>query len=222
MIIPNNSTLLFIGDSITDTGRSRPVGERDGLGAGYVSIVDGLLAAQYPERSIRVLNTGISGNRVVDLRARWEEDVIALQPDWLSIMIGINDVWRQFDTPMMKLQVGIDEFHSIYEELILRTLPRLKGLILLTPYFIESNREDPMRKQMDAYRGVVKNLADAHRAVFGDAQKAFDRYLSHNSSQTLCGDRVHPNRKGHTIIATSFLDAIGFEWQSGESASDRT
>jgi len=213
MKIEDNATLLFIGDSITDAGRARPVGERDGLGTGYVGIVDGLLAAHYPERRIRVLNTGISGNRVIDLQDRWKQDVLALEPDWLSIKIGINDVWRHFDNPLMPVQVGLDEFRSIYEELITRTLPSLVGLVLLTPYFIEANREDPMRRQMDAYGAVVRELAADHGALLGDTQADFDRYLEHNPSQTLCGDRVHPNRKGHTIIASTFLNAIGFEWR---------
>ncbi|MBT3274822.1 MAG: SGNH/GDSL hydrolase family protein [Spirochaetales bacterium] len=214
MKIDTNTTLLFIGDSITDTGRVHPVGERDGLGDGYVSITDGLLGAHYPERKIRVLNTGISGNRITDLKERWSRDVLALKPDWLSIMIGINDVWRQFDNPLMSAQVEIEMFESVYIELIEQTLPSLKGLILLTPYFIEPNREDDMRVQMDAYGMVVRGLAAKYGALFGDTQAAFDRYLEYNPTQTLCGDRVHPNRKGHSIITSSFLNAVGFEWSN--------
>ncbi len=123
-------------------------------------------------------------------------------------MIGINDVWRHFDHPMMQVQVGLDEFQRIFGELIERTLPSLKGLVLLAPYFIEANREDPMRLMMDTYGKAAKELADEHGALFGDTQADFDTYLVHNPSQTLCGDRVHPNRKGHTIIAKTFLDAI--------------
>lgn len=213
MKIENNVTLLFIGDSITDTGRSYPVGERDGLGTGYVSIVDGLLAAHYPERRIRVLNTGVGGNRIIDLRERWDDDVIKLEPDWLAIKIGINDVWRHFDNPLLPVQVGIEEFRLIYEDLIKRTLPSLKGLVLLTPYFIEANQNDPMRIQMDLYGQAVKRLAEQYSVPVGDTQAAFDRYLQNNPPQTLCGDRIHPNRKGHTIIASTFLQAIGFEWR---------
>ncbi len=213
MKIKNGSTLLFIGDSITDTGRARPVGERDGLGDGYVSIVDGLLAAHYPERSIKVLNMGIGGNRIIDLQQRWQEDVISLEPDWLSIKIGINDVWRHYDNPWMDAQVGKDQFRNVYTALIEGTLPFLKGLVLLTPYFIEKNLNDPMRRQMDEYTAVVKELAARFDAYLGDTQAAFDAYLQHGPTQTLCGDRVHPNRKGHTIIASCFLNAVGFEWR---------
>src|SRR5690349_1984671 len=98
MIIQPDSKLVMIGDSITDCGRARPVGEGpyEGLGAGYVALVDGLINAASPELRIRVVNMGISGNTVRDLKARWKSDVLDLEPDWLSVMIGINDVWRHF------------------------------------------------------------------------------------------------------------------------------
>ena len=91
--------LVMIGDSITDVGRARPIGEGradDALGRGYVMMVDALLGAVYPERLIRVINMGVSGNTTRDLKARWQTDVLDLKPDWLSIMIGANDVWRQY------------------------------------------------------------------------------------------------------------------------------
>lgn len=102
MNIPPNSKLVMIGDSITDCDRTRPIGE--GLfgaqGKGYVSLVDGLLTARYPAHRIRVVNMGTSGHTVRDLQGRWQTDVLDLKPDWLSILIGINDVWRHFDTPL--------------------------------------------------------------------------------------------------------------------------
>src|SRR5215211_5094424 len=100
--IQPNSKLVMIGDSITDCERARPVGEGlfDALGRGYVSYMDAFLGAVYPERGIRIVNMGISGNTVRDLKGRWETDVLALKPDWVSLMIGINDVWRQFDSPL--------------------------------------------------------------------------------------------------------------------------
>ena len=212
MVFESGATLLFIGDSITDCGRAGPVGMRDGLGDGYVSLVDAVLGATYPEHPVRILNTGIGGNRVTDLQARWQTDVLDLAPDWLSVKIGINDVWRQFDSPMDPNQVAIDRYESIYDELLRQTRPTLKGLVLMGPYFIEARREDPMRQQMDAYGAVVKRLAETHDAIFVDTQAEFDRYLAHQSAQSLCGDRVHPNRMGHMIIARAFLDATGFDW----------
>ncbi len=91
--IKNGESILFIGDSITDCDRDYPVGMGIGLGDGYVSFVDSLLATLHPEEKIRILNTGISGNRIVDLEARWQTDVLDLSPDWLSVMIRIGELY---------------------------------------------------------------------------------------------------------------------------------
>jgi lysophospholipase L1-like esterase len=101
MLLAQHSKLVMIGDSVTDCGRARPVGEGlfGAIGTGYVGYIDALLSARYPELGVRVVNVGSSGNTILDLQARWQSDVLDLKPDWLSIMIGINDVWRQFDLP---------------------------------------------------------------------------------------------------------------------------
>jgi len=206
-----NQKLLFIGDSITDCGREHPVGQRleSSLGAGYVSFVDSILGAAAPEIPVRVLNTGISGNRVTDLEARWQTDVLDLEPNWLSVMIGINDVWRQFDAEPGADQVEPEQYESVYRGLLAKTRPQLDGLVLMTPYFLETNREDPMRVRMDAYGAITKKLAAEFDAICVDTQAAFDHYLAHQPTQSLCADRVHPNGVGHMILARSFLSAVG-------------
>ncbi|RLD12574.1 MAG: GDSL family lipase [Chlamydiae bacterium] len=212
MKIKNGNSLLFIGDSITDCGRARPVGTGIGLGESYVAFVNSLLTAFYPAREITVLNTGISGNRVIDLEARWQTDVLDLAPDWLSVMIGINDVWRQFDDYLNPNQVTISIYESIYRNILEQTRRNLKGLVLMTPYYIETNLSDPMRERMDKYGKVVEKLAHEFDAIFVNVQTAFDFHLTHRPTQSLCSDRVHPNQTGHMIIAKSFLTAVGFDW----------
>jgi lysophospholipase L1-like esterase len=204
-----NQTLLFIGDSITDCGRDRPVGQRwNSLGEGYVSFVDSMLGAAMPETPVRVLNTGISGNRVTDLEARWKSDVLDLEPNWLSIMIGINDVWRQLNAESGAEQVGPEQYELVYRSVLAKTRPQLDGLVLMTPYFLETNREDPMRVKMDAYGAITKKLAADFDAISVDTQAAFDHYLAHQPTQSLCADRVHPNGVGHMILARAFLSAV--------------
>ena len=205
-----NQTLLFVGDSITDCGRERPVGQRwNSLGEGYVSFVDSILGAVIPGTTITVLNTGISGNRVTDLEARWQSDVLDLEPNWLSVMIGINDVWRQFDSEPGAEQVEPEQYELVYRSLLAKTRSQLDGLVLMTPYFLETNREDPMRLKMDAYGTITKRLAAEFDAICVDTQAAFDRYLVHQPTESLCEDRVHPNGLGHMILARAFLNALG-------------
>lgn len=203
-------SLLFIGDSITDCGRDRITNGND-LGDGYVRQVDALLQAHYPQLNAKVLNTGISGNRVTDLEERWDADVTALKPDYLSIMIGINDVWRHYDNPLME-QIDLQTYTAKLEGLIQKTLPTVKGLVLMSPFYLEVNLSDPMRVQMDAYGSAAKSVAARNDLPFVDIQAAFDDWLAHKPTQQLCGDRVHPNHVGHNIIASAFLNAVGFEW----------
>lgn len=216
MKIAKGSKLVFIGDSITDAGRAQPAGEGmfGALGTGYVSLVEALLGAVVPERMIRVVNKGTSGNTVRELKARWENDVFALKPDWLSIMIGINDVWRQFDSPLRPEEhVGIAEYEETLEQLVAATKPRLSGgLVLMTPFYIEPNAHDAMRSMMDLYGAVVKKLAAKYDADFVDVQAAFNQVLASQYPATLAWDRVHPGQAGHMVIARAFLQAVGFSW----------
>ncbi len=215
MKIGKNEKLLMIGDSITDCGRTQPVAEGlfDPLGRGYVTQIEALLTAAYPERGIRVINVGTSGHTVRDLKARWDRDVIALKPDWLSINIGINDVWRQFDSPRMThIHVNFKEYAETLEALVAQTRPDLKGLVLMTPHYIEPNRKDAMRARMDQYADVVRKLAKRYDCVLADTQASFDKVLKTMHPNALAWDRVHPNQTGHMILARTFLKAMGYAW----------
>lgn len=215
MKIQPNTKLLMLGDSITDCGRVRPIAEASGdaLGTGYVSLINACLTATSPQARIRIVNMGVSGNTVRDLAARWSSDVVGLNPDWLSILIGINDVWRQFDTRLqIEEHISLDEYARTLETLIRPTRPQLKGLVLMTPYFIEPNRADPMRAKMDEYAAVVRKLAERYQAILVDTQAAFDSVLAELHPMALAGDRVHPNLTGHMILARAFLKAVDYTW----------
>lgn len=216
MKIHTNSKLLMIGDSITDCGRARPIAEAshwDALGNGYVSLINAFLTATLPQERIRIVNMGIGGNTVRDLAQRWSTDVLDLQPDWLSIMIGTNDVWRQFDTRLQtETHISIDEYTKTIDKLINAIKPKLKGLVLMTPFFIEPNISDPMRALMDRYGFAVRDLAERHGGIFVDTQAAFNDAMTELHPMTLASDRVHPNLTGHMILARAFLNAIEYRW----------
>lgn len=213
--IAQGSRWVAIGDSITDAGRAKPIGEApNGLGNGYVSTIDALLQAWYPARRIRLINVGTSGHTVRDLAERWQTDVTDLQPDWLSIMVGANDVWRQFDrVTQPEKSVPPADYEKTYDGLLARTAPTLKGgLILITPFFLEPRTNDPMRARMDEYGAIVKKLAGRYNAVLVDSQAAFDVVLKDLPSAMINWDRVHLNHIGAAVLARAVLTAVGFEW----------
>lgn len=216
MNLQANTRLLFIGDSITDCGRKRPIGrgtDNFGLGQGYVSLIDAALASGYPDYGIEIINMGVSGDTVNDLRYRWVSDVLDLEPDWLSVLIGINDVWQLIDQPDYAYgSRSPDEFAEILGSLIEQALPNLQGLILMTPYYLETNKSDPMRNLMDRYSQMVEQVANEHKAILVDIQGAFDSILKWKEPFKLAQDRVHINLQGHMLLARSFLQQINFSW----------
>lgn len=214
MLFENGDRVLFTGDSITDAGRGRPIGEglHDGVGSGYVRCVESLVNLCYPEKHVRITNTGIGGDNVLALGNRWQTDVMDLKPDWLSICIGGNDVWRQFDSPgITSKHITPDVYRETLTNLVQQAKPATKGIILMTPYYIEPLKADAMRAKMDEYGAIVKEISNANNTMFVDLQTAFDDYLQYRHSSYLSWDRVHPNNVACMLIARAFLKTVGFD-----------
>ncbi len=215
MIIEHLDRIVFTGDSVTDMQRARPVGEGlfDNLGHGYVRMIDNMLNAWYPDRAIRVSNTGTDGNTSRDLKERFQTDVIDLKPDWVSICIGINDIWRQFDSPsIIDGHVYPEEYEKNLEDMIISIKDRVKGIFIMSPYYMEPNKDDLMRKRMGTYINICKNLSEKHQCRFIDLQQVFDDYFKYRHSTYIAWDRVHPNQVGATLIARAFLKECEFEF----------
>lgn len=215
MIFNDMDRIVFAGDSVTDMGSKQPVGEGlfDNLGRGYVRIVDSMLSVAYPEVRVRVTNSGISGNTSRDLINRFDRDVVDLKPDWVSICIGINDVWRQFDSPAIPSDaVFLDEYEKNLEEMILKVKDNVKGIFICTPYYMEPNREDMMRKRIDEYVAVCYKLAEKYGCRLVDFQKMYEDYCKIRHSSYIAWDRIHPNQVGSTLMAKEFLKQCDFDF----------
>jgi lysophospholipase L1-like esterase len=215
MLFEPNNKIVIMGDSITDCGRAQPVGE--GLfgpyGNGWVNVVVGLLGAVYPAHRLRIVNMGTSGNNIRDLDFRWEPDALRQNPDWVAVMIGANDVWRQFDSPLQtETHVYPEEYATRLERLVVSTLPLVRGMVLMTPFYLEPDKKDAMRAMMDLYGQIVKETAQRNNTLFVDTQAAMAGLLENYHSAYISWDRVHPSIIGHTAIAKAFLDTVGFKW----------
>lgn len=216
MIFKDMQRIVFAGDSVTDMESAQPVGEGlfDQLGKSYVRIIDNMLAAYYPELRIRVTNSGIGGNTSRDLLERFGRDVVDLNPDWVSICIGINDVWRQFDSPAMPdMAVLPEEYEKNVEKMIKMVKGKTEGIFLLSPYYMEPNRQDAMRARMDEYVDICRRLAKKYDCIFIDFQRLYEDYCKVRHSAFIAWDRVHPNQVGATLMARAFLEACGFDYQ---------
>lgn len=201
MFFEAHQTLLMIGDSITDAGRTQGTGE---WGQGYVRMVRDLLLASCPELNLRVINRGVSGDSVRDLSARWEQDVTAHQPDWVSIKIGVNDVWRGF-AGQPHLAVPPQEYQERLSGLLDRTLQAGARPLLITPFLVEPDRAQPMRRMVEHYAGLMTALGRERQIPVVELQPAFDAAAEATAPDVWAPDRVHPSDAGHALIALQFL-----------------
>ncbi len=208
MVLKYNEKVVFAGDSVTDDGRARPVGEGlwGALGNGFVRMVDTFLTVEYPALNQRLVNMGISGNTSRDLLARWDTDVLVLNPDWVVLCIGFNDVWRQFDCPAQpECAVTPEEYRRNLSSMADKTTAKM---IWLTPYYLEPNPNDLMRKRMDEYGAICKEEAQKRGIPCIDLQAEFAEILKYRYPAFITWDRVHPGWVGSMIIARALLKVL--------------
>ena len=200
----DGTVILFQGDSITDAGRDRGVADPNAaraLGSGYPLLVASAALAAHPDRGLRFYNRGISGNKVPDLAARWAADTVALAPDVLSILIGVNDFWH-------KLSGGytgtVEDYEHQYAALLddtRRALPRAR-LIVLEPFVLRCGAvDDRWFPEFEQRRAAAERVAQRAEATFVPLQRAFDDLARKSTPQYWAADGVHPTPAGHGVIA---------------------
>ncbi|MEA3327942.1 MAG: SGNH/GDSL hydrolase family protein [Chloroflexota bacterium] len=209
LLFKPKQTIEFIGDSITDCDRRTM--EHAPLGWGYVREIHRLLQAGYPELQLTSLNMGISGNRITNLAARWQSDVINVAPDWLFIYIGVNDVWRYFEGDS-KEAVDLPEFTQTYRLLIDDTRSRLPKtqIRLVSPFLAEKDHDDPFRLRLGEYQVSIDDLGEAFNLPVTHLQPAFDWAMLSKPTTYWTVDRVHPTPEGHMLLSLTILRTCGY------------
>jgi len=204
-----NDTILFVGDSITAADRHRQA--YSPLGFGYVHFAGNLLLARYPTLDLRIVNTGISGDTVIDLKDRWQRDCIAHRPNVLSVLIGINDVWRRAMEPdMAERAASPADFEITYGQLLARAKEQCRcRLVLMEPFLFSGEQENEVFRTLVPYLEAVRRLAKEYEAVLVPLQKEIDRCIGEIPPEKWSQDTVHPYLWAHAWIAQQWLDATG-------------
>jgi lysophospholipase L1-like esterase len=202
-------TIVFIGDSITDAGRLDPPYKP--FGYGYVHFAANMLLAKYPDFGLNIVNTGIHGNTVRSLKARWKNDCIDHKPDILSVLIGVNDLWRQHAEPeRLPEAVYPDEYELTYRQLLSRATEQcICQLVLMEPFMFCSDHENQMLRGLRTYIHIVHKLADEFDAVLVPLQSAIDEKIKSVPPEKWSDDSVHPYLWAHAWIAQRWLEATG-------------
>lgn len=202
--------VIFFGDSITEANKTKDEWAivSDAIGNGFVNMIN----AHYylnTDLNLRIINKGTSGDRTFDLIERIDQDVLSYKPNHVFIMIGINDIWRMFDMPQIKdFKTNSLEYNKNIEELVTRLLSEDINVILLTPFYLETNLTNPIRKMVDLYNNELRNISLKYNLTLIDLQKSFDKLLNNKSSFLLSRDLVHVNMMGHTYIKDEILKII--------------
>ena len=211
-LLPANSTVLFTGDSITDCNRR---GSDAPLGNGYVSMVADLVLARLPDYNIRWINTGISGNNVRDLFDRWTDDVITHQPDWVSVMIGINDL-NLWLSNVPGRSVSPAEYADLYHRVLTRIRAESSAkLVLLDSFYISTDHHsgsyrNRVLSHLPEYLSTVAKLVEEFGAYHVRYHEMFQRLLQTQPPDRFCPEPVHPHRSGHLLMACEWLRVLGF------------
>jgi acyl-CoA thioesterase-1 len=206
MTLQPDSRIVFYGDSITDAGRSRDeTRPNEGLGSGYAAMVAARLGYELADWNLQFWNRGISGNRVYDLEERLESDVLALEPDAVSILIGINDTWRRYDS---NVPSPIGDFSASYGRVIEKLQSSGAQVLVLEPFLLPVPPDRAAwREDLSPRIDAARDLARAHGCAYVPLDGLFAQASARRASAFWLPDGVHPSAPGHALIAQAWIDA---------------
>jgi lysophospholipase L1-like esterase len=211
--IQSGQRIVFIGDSITDCGRRDQAAP---LGSGYVKYITQLITAARPEMDLTVFNRGIGGNVARQLLDRWVDDVIALKPDWVSVLIGINDCGR-YTRGDEDPDVAPEGYEQNLRNCLKRTSEQLPDarLVILEPFLVSVDRDADtgrgrLNGNLDRYRNTARELAGTFSAVLVPLHEVFAEHLRYRGAGAYSHDAVHLTEQGAMVAAWAWLRAMGF------------
>jgi lysophospholipase L1-like esterase len=204
--------ILFQGDSITDAGRDRHNADANSapaLGGGYPLIAASHVLRAHPDSGLRLFNRGVSGDKVPALQARWDADTIALKPDIVSILVGVNDFWHK----LIGGYTGtVADFETQYDDLLHATRQALPDarFVILEPFVLVTGAVGATWfPEFDQRRAVVARVAERTGATFIPLQSLFTELAKSAPPSYWLADGVHPTIAGHAAIADRWREAVG-------------
>ena len=207
-----NNTILFQGDSITDSGRDRRsqnnANDPRAMGTGYALLAASQLLDEYSKVKPKIYNRGISGNKVFQLAERWDADCIALKPDIVSILVGVNDYWH---ISKHGYEGTVKTYEKDYRALLQRTrreLPEVT-LVVCEPFVLRCGEvNQSWFPAFDGYRAAAKKVAAECKAIFVPFQSVFDKATKSAPAQYWTADGVHPTLAGAHLMAKTWLSTV--------------
>ena len=198
--------ILFQGDSITDAGRDKR--NYHELGAGYPKFAAEYIKEAFPETDFEFINFGISGNRTDQLFDRLYTDGIAFEPDIISILIGINDVWHRYGAS--KITTTDAQIETNYRAILERLKKETKAkIVILCPFLLDDESKEYWRVEVDRVIAIVRKLADEFADVYIPLDLLFEKALkTQPEPKFYSADGVHPNDNGRAFIGKHYADAI--------------
>lgn len=212
--------ILFQGDSITDVSRIRE--QETDLGKGYASMVAANLGLSNPNDFV-FYNRGISGNRIVDVYARIKADIINLKPDYVSILIGVNDVWHRFSRNNGVETAKFEKIYSMLLDEIYEALPGI-SIVLLEPFVLKGIKTeafyDEFRREVEEKAACVRRLAEKYDIPFIPLQEDLDGLAQIAPADHWLIDGVHPTIYFHQYIANKWIDVFHGDQRSAKKEKE--